>query len=212
MRWLAWGAACLVLVVAVSAGVLVANRDRPGRAVVSAAGDRPGTVDVTSTVTIPLPVQTSTPPSTVVTTTTRPKAPVDVLNAIGSTTTTRRQATTTTTSPPAPTTTVQAPTTTTTAPAPFRATLVNEHTLGVVVNVNGRNIPLAPAQSLDVELPISQRGDLVQVRLAEDDKCGVSDSGVIFRPGGTYRVGIVASDTMCKDSANRIPLLRIGPK
>jgi hypothetical protein len=217
MRWLAWGVACLVLVAAVSAGVVVVNRDRPGRALVSAAGDRSGTVDVTSTVTIPLSVPSSTPPSTVATTTTLPKAAVDVLNAIGSTTTTRRAATTTTTRPPAPTTTVPTPTSTPTTattapPAPFTATLVNEHTLAVVVNVNGRNLPLAPAQSLDVELPISQRGDLVQVRLAEDDKCGVSDSGVIFKPGGTYRIGIVASDTLCKDSANRIPLLRIGPK
>ena len=212
MRWLAWGLACLVLVVVVAGGVVIANRDRPGRAVVSAAGDRSGTVDVTSTVTIPLPVQTSTPPSTVATTTTRPKAPVDVLNAIGSTTTTRRQATTTTTSPPAPTTTVPAPTTTTTAPAPFRATLVNQHPQAVVLIVNGQRFSLAVGQTVpDVELAW-KRGDLVQVWLAEDVKCGVSDSGEIFKPGTPYRVTVVESGTMCKDSSAKIPVLTIGPK
>lgn len=211
MRWLAWGVACLVLVAVVAAGVVVANRDRPGRALVSATGNRTGTVDVTSTVTIPLPVPTSTPPSTVATTTTRPKAPVDVLNAIGSTTTTRRQATTTTTAPPAPTTTLPAPTTTT-APAPFRATLVNEHPQAVVVIVNGQRFSLAVGQTVaDVELGW-KRGDLVQVLLADDVKCGVSDSGEIFKPGAAYRLTVVESDTMCKDSAARIPVLRIGPR
>jgi hypothetical protein len=217
-RGLALIVAGLVLAGVVSAVILVADDDRPGSAIVSAAGGQSGTVDVTSTVTVPLPVQPSTPPPTGVTTTTLPKAAVDVLNAIaGSTTTTRRPATTTTTiGPPAAptTTTVPAPTTTSTTapPAPFTATLVNEHTQAVVVNVNGRNFPLTPAQTLDVELPISLRGDLVQVRLAADEKCGVSDSGVIFKPGGSYRVGIVESDTLCKDSAGHIPLLRIGPR
>jgi hypothetical protein len=214
-RWLA-AAVVLVLAGGVSAGVLVADKDRHGPAVVSAAGGQSGTVDVTSTVTVTLPAQPSTPPTTVATSTTLPKAAVDVLNAIGgSTTTTRRPASTTTTRPPEPTTTLptptSAPTTSTTAgPAPFTATLVNEHPQAVVVNVNGRNLSLAPAQTLDVELPISQRGDLVQVRLAEDDKCGVSDSGVIFKPGGAFRITVVESGTMCKDA--RIPVLRIGPK
>lgn len=202
-----------MLVGVVAAGVFVADGDRPGRAVVSAAGGQSG-IDVTSTVTVTLPVQSSTPPSTVATTTTLPKAAVDVLNAIGgTTTTTRRPATTTTTRPPAATTTVPPPTTapstsTTAVPAPFTADMVNEHPQAVVLIVNGRNFPLAPAQTvLDVELPFSQRGDLVQVRLAEDEKCGVSDSGVIFKPGGSYRIAIVVGETMCKDFT--VPLLRI---
>jgi hypothetical protein len=212
-RWPVLVVAGLVLAGAVSAGILVADDDRPGAAVVSAAGGRSGPVDVTSTVTVTLPVEPST---TVATSTTLSKAAVDVLNAIrGSTTTTRRPATTTTTRPPASSTTTTAPaptTTSTTIPAPFTATLVNEHTLAVVLVVNGRNFSLAPAQTVDVELPISQRGDLVQVRLADDAKCGVTDSGVIFKPGGTYRIAIVESESMCKDVAGRIPLLRIGPK
>lgn len=216
-RWLAWAAACLVLMGVVAAGVLVADRDRPGRAVVSAAGGQSGNVDVTSTVTVTLPVETSVPPNTVATTTTLPRAAVDVLNAIaGSTTTTRQLPTTTTTRPPAAPTTVPvpttAPTTSTTVPAPYTATLVNEHTLAVVVNVNGRDFPLAPAQTVDVELPMSLRGDLVQVRLAQDNKCGVSDSGLIFKPGAAFRVAVIESETMCKDVAAGIPLLRIGPK
>jgi hypothetical protein len=216
-RGLAWAVACLLVAGAVSAGALIV-RDRPGRAVVSAAGDQQGTVDVTSTVTVPLAPPPSTPTPTVAPSTTLPKAAVDVLNAIGgSTTTTRPRATTT--RPPAPTTTVPAPTpttvapsTTTTVPAPYRATLVNQHTQAVVLNVNGRNIPLTPGQTLDLELPMSLRGDLVQVRLAEDNRCGVSDSGLIFKSGGNYAVTIIESDTMCSDTAARIPLLRIGPK
>ncbi len=216
-RWLARAVACLVLAGVVSAGVRGASDDRPGPAVVSAVGNRSGTVDVTSTVTVTLPVPSSTPPPTVRTTTTLPKAAVDVLNAIaGSTTTTRRPATTTTRPPAsAPTTTVPTPTSapttsTTTAPASFTATLANEHTEAVVLIVNGRRFPLAPAETVDAELPVSQRGDLVQVRLASEEKCGVSDSGVIFRAGGSYRVSIVVGETMCKDFTG--PLLRISPK
>ena len=211
-RWLAWAVACLVLAGAVSAGVLLADEDRPGSAIVSATRAQSG-IDVTSTVTVPIPAPspTSTP---VATTTTLPKAAVDVLKAIGGSTTSTRRPTTTTTRPPAAptTTTVPAPTTTpTTAPAPFTATLVNEHPQAVVLIVNGRDIPLAPAQTVDnVELPISPRGDLVQVRLAADEKCGVSDSGVIFRPGARYRVSIVVGQTQCRDFA--VPLLRIAPQ
>ncbi|HET7720614.1 MAG TPA: hypothetical protein VFK43_11645 [Acidimicrobiales bacterium] len=198
----------------VAAGVAVVDDDRPGRAVVSASGDRSG-IDVTSTVTVTLPVEASTPPTTTATTTTLSKAAVDVLNAIaGSTTTTRRPATTTTTRPPAATTTVPTPTTapptTTTLPAPFRATLVNEHPRAVVLTVN-RGLPfsLAPGQTIaDVELAF-KGGDLVQVWLAEDTKCGVSDSGEIFKSGGRYRVSIVVGPTPCNDVA--IPLLRIVP-
>ena len=217
-RWLAWVVGCLVLAGVVSAGVRGAGDDQPAPAVVSAVGNQSGTVDVTSTVTVTLPVPSSTPPPTVRTTTTLPKAAVDVLNAIGGNTTTTRRPATTTTTPAAPTTTVPTPTSTpttsmTTAPAQFTATLVNEHTQAVVLNVNGRNIPLTPAQTLDVGLPISEGGDVVQVWLAEDDKkCGRSDSGVIFKPGGTYRVTIVESEDMCKGFAGRIPLLRISPK
>lgn len=213
MRVLAWVAAGVLLVGVVAAGVRVVDGDRPGRAVVSAAGGQSGTVDVTSTVTVTLPVPSSAPPTTAATSTTLPKAAVDVLNAIaGSTTTTRRPATTTTTRPPPTTTTVPTPTsapttTTTAAPAPFTATLVNEHPQPVVLIVNGRNIPLAVAQTLEVELPISQRGDLIQVRLADDEKCGVSDSGVIFKPGARYRVSIVVGPTQCKDFP--VPLIKI---
>ena len=213
MRSLAWVVAGVLAVGVVAAGVRVADGDRPGRAVVSASGDRSG-IDVTSTVTVTLPVEPATPPTTAVTTTTLPKAAVDVLNAIaGSTTSTRRPAPTTTTRPPATTTTTApapttAPTTpTTAAPAPFTATLVNEHPQPVLLIVNGRNIPLAVAQTLEVQLPISQRGDLVQVRLADDEKCGVSDSGVIFKPGARYKVSIVVGPTQCKDVA--VPLIKI---
>ena len=211
-RWLAWVVACLLLAGVVSAGVLVADGDRPGSAaVVTAAGDR-STIDVTSTVTVPLP-PSSTLPTTVPTTTTRPRAAMDVLNALGTTTTTTRPRATTTTRPPAATTTVPTPTTTpttsTTAPGQFTATLVNEHPRAVAGILNGRSFSLQPGQSLREDLPVASRRDLVQVWLADNEKCGVSDSGVIFKAGASYRVAIVPGETPCKDVVG--PLLRIGP-
>jgi hypothetical protein len=211
--WLVLAVAAAVLAVLVTAGVRIAAGDRHDRAVVSAAGEHSGTVDVTSTVTLPLPNQPSTTGS--VTTTTVPKAAVDVLNAInGSTTTTRRPATTTTTRAPAVTTTVPAPTTvaptTTTTVARFAANLVNNHTHAVVLIVNGQQFPLTPAQTVDVDLPISGRGDVVQVRLAGDTDCGVSDSGEIFRANARYRVTIVVGDTKCSGSDLIRPRLDIA--
>lgn len=215
MSALAWAVACLLLVGVVAAGVRVVGGDRPGRAVVSAVGGQSGTVDVTSTVTVTLPVPSSTPPTTAATTTTLPKAAVDVLNAIGSTTTTRRPATTTTTRPPAPTTTVPAPptvpTTSTTVPAPYTATMVNEYPQAVVLIVNRRPFPLEPGQSRTEVLPITFPGDLIQVRLANDEKCGVSDSGVIFKPGVSYDVTIQPGQTECDEDTVR-PQLKITPK
>lgn len=212
--WLVLAVAAAVLAVLVTAGVRIAAGDRHDRALVSAAGEHSGTVDVTSTVTVPLPVQPSSPTTAAVTTTTVPKAAVDVLNAItGSTTTTRRPAATTTTRP-AVTTTVPAPTTvaptTTTTVARFAANLVNNHTHAVVLIVNGQQFPLTPAQTVDVDLPISGRGDVVQVRLAGDTDCGVSDSGEIFRANARYRVTIVVGDTKCSGSDLIRPRLDIA--
>ena len=216
-RWLAVAVGLLVLVGGVSAVLLVADDDRPGPAVVSAAGGQSGTVDVTSTVTVTLPPQASTPQTTVAVSTTLPKAAVDVLNAIaGSTTTTRRPATTTTTRPPATTTTTVAasttvaPTTTTTVPR-FTATLVNDHPHAVVLIVNGQQFPLAPAQTQDVDLAMSGRGDVVQVRLTGDTECGVTDSGQIFKANTRYRVAIVLGETKCSGSDFTRPRLQIDP-
>jgi hypothetical protein len=204
MRWIAGVVALVVLAGIVAAGILVFDDDdRPGAAVVSAAGGQSGTVDVTSTVTMPLPT-TPAPPSTVAPTTTLPIA--------GSTTTTRRPATTTTTRPPAPTTTVPVATTaapTTTTIPRFTATLVNEYPQAVVLILNGQQIPLALGQTLDIELPRSGRGDLVQVRLPGDAECGSSDSGEIFRANTRYRVAIVAGEAKCSGSDLTRPRLDI---
>lgn len=194
-------AACVLVVGLVVAGVVVTRDDRPSRAVVTATRDQPSTVDVTSTVTIPLGPAPSTPPTTVQTSTTLPKAAVDVLKAIGSTTTTSRPPATTTTRPAAPTTTTPAPTTSTpttiTVPQ-FTATLVNNHPHAFILNVNGRDFPLAPAQTVEsVSFPVSPGGDSIRVRLAEDANCGVFDSGVIFQAGGRYRVRVVEGPGMC---------------
>ena len=218
--WLVLGIAAIVLAGVVTAGVRIAAGDGHDRAVVSAAGERSGTVDVTSTVTVPFPAQSSTPTTAAVTTTTVRKAAVDVLNAInGSTTTTRRGATTTTrpatttTTRPAATTTVPAPTTvaptTTTTVARFTVNMVNNHPHAVLLIVNGQQFPLAPTETVDVDLPISGRGDVVQVRLTGDADCGVSDSGEIFRANTRYRVAIVVGDTKCSGSDLLRPRLDI---
>jgi hypothetical protein len=202
-RIAAWAAAAVLVAGLVAVGVLALRDDRPSRAVVTATRDQSGTVDVTSTVTIPIPLppSTSTPPTTVRATTTLPKAAVDVLNALGSTTTTRPR-TTSTTRPPAPTTTSVTPTTT--APAPtttvpkYTATLTNNHPHAFLLVINGQNFPLAPGQTVEsVELPLSSGGDLIQVRLADDPNCGVFDSGVIFQAGARYRVTVVVGPGMC---------------
>jgi hypothetical protein len=200
-RVAAWAVAAVLVAGLVAVGVLALRDDRPSRAVVTATRDQTGTVDVTSTVTIPIAPAPSTPPATVPTTTTLPKAAVDVLNALGSTTTTRPR-TTSTTRPPAPTTTAVTPTTaapaTTTTVPKYTATLTNNHPHAFLLVINGQNFPLAPGQTVEsVELPLSPRGDLIQVRLADDPNCGVFDSGVIFQAGSRYRVTVVVGPGMC---------------
>lgn len=200
-RFVAWAVAAVFVAGVAAAGVVAVRDDRPSQAVVTASRDQSGTVDVTSTVTIPIPPPPSTPPTTVQTTTTLPKAAVDVLNALGSTTTTRPR-TTSTTRPPAPTTTAVTPTTaapvTTTTVPKYTATLVNNHPHAFLLGINGRDFPLAAGQTVEsVELPLSSRGDLIQVRLADDPNCGVFDSGVIFQAGARYRVTVVVGPGMC---------------
>jgi len=211
-RWLAAAVGCLVVAGVVSAGTVMAGDDRPSRAVITTEEGR-DTAGVTSTVTIPLQPQPSTPPATAPTTTTLPKAAVDVLNALAGSTTTTRPRATTTTRAPAPTTTVPTPTTaapaTTSTTIPrFTANMVNEHPHRVVLTVNGQTFSLMPTQRVEVDLPVSVRGDVVQVRLAEDNSCGVTDTGEIFRAGARYRITIVVDDIMCKDLTR--PRLEIG--
>lgn len=206
-------AACVVVLGLVGAGVLVARDDGPSRAVVTATRDQPSTVDVTSTVTVPLGPAASSPPTTVQTSTTLPKAAVDVLKAIGSTTTTARPAATTTTRPASPTTTSPTPTTTppTTITVPqFTATLANNHPHAFVVNVNGRDFPLAPGQTVEsVSFPVQPNGDTIRVRLADDANCGVFDSGVIFQAGGRYLVRVVEGPRMCGNFPG--PKIEVSP-
>ncbi|HVL05372.1 MAG TPA: hypothetical protein VM388_05260 [Acidimicrobiales bacterium] len=204
-RWLAYAVGVLVVAGLVSAGTVAAQDDRPSRAV-TATAESQGTVDVTSTVTIPLqpPPPPSTPPPTAQTSTTVPRAAVDVLNALAGSTTTTPPRATTTTRPPAPTTTVPTPTTaapaiTSTTVPRFTANFVNEHPNRVVLNVNGQSFPLMPTQTVEVDLPMSVRGDVVQVRLAEESSCGVTDSGEIFKAGSRYQIRILVDDIMCKD-------------
>ena len=209
-RWLAWAVACLVIAAAVAAGVRVADGPRPGRAVVTAAGGRGGTVDVTSTVTVPVPSPppSTAPPTTVRTTTTLPKAAADVLRAIaGSTTTTRPPATTTI----VPTPTTAPPTTSTTVPARFNVTLKNDHTQSVVLTVNGQRFPMAPTQTVVVDLPMAGESDVVQARMAAPADCFVTDTGKLFKADARYKITIVAGETTCAGSELLRPSLTIGP-
>lgn len=208
-----WAGACVLVVGLIVAGLFAVRNDRPSRAVVTTTRDQPSTVDVTSTVTIPLDPTPSTPPTTTRTSTTLPKAAVDVLKAIGSTTTTTRPPATTTTRPSAPTTTTPTPTTatpTTITVPQFSATLVNNHPHAFLLNINGRDFPLAPGQTVEsVTFPVSPNGDTIRVRLVDDANCGVFDSGVIFQAGGRYRVRVVEGPGMCGTFPS--PFIEITP-
>ncbi|MGI8982943.1 MAG: hypothetical protein ACR2HM_00140 [Acidimicrobiales bacterium] len=225
-RWLAWLVACVLLAGLISAGALVAVGDPPEQAVVAVAGDRTGTVGVTSTVTVPITVPPPPAPSTTMrTTTTLSKAAVAVLNAIASTTTTTTTtrppppppATTTTTRAPAPgpttpttapptptttTTTTTTPPTSTTVPAQFTLTIVNNHPRAVVVTVNGREFPLAVDQTIaDIDLGVVPAGDVVGVHNEGDLACGSSNSGELFEGGARYRLNLVTDVAPCKNGA-----------
>jgi hypothetical protein len=86
---------------------------------------------------------------------------------------------------------------------------VNEYPQAVVLIVNGQQFPLAPAQTMDVNLPMSGRGDVIQVRLAGDADCGSSDSGAIFGANTRYRVAIVVGEAKCTGTDLTRPRLDI---
>jgi hypothetical protein len=218
-RWMPWLVGVLLLAGLISAGVIVADDDRP-EAVVSATGSQSGTVDVTSTVTVPLPVtSTPAPTTTLRTTTTLSPAAVAVLRAIASTTTTTRPPpTTTTTAPPAPTTTAVTQTTvappTTVRTPRFTVTMVNEHTHAFVMTVNGQDFPLAPGQSRSlVELPAVpvRTPDIVRVMAPGDEKCGVQEQQEgLFPDGSRWLLRIVTGAGTCTGDF-AMPRLAISP-
>lgn len=215
---MAWLVGCLLLAGLVSAGIIVAvGDDRPGEAVVSATANRSGTVDVTSTFTVPIPVTSRPAPTTTLrTTTTLSPAAVGVLRAIASTTTTTSPpATTTTTSPPAtattvtPTTNVRPPTSpTTVAPNPpttsttlaprISLRIVNGHPQPLVVTVNGRQFLLGIGETVSVnDLDVKPNGDEVVVRTSTDDECGTRENGAFFELGVAYEVKVSPGEVMC---------------
>ena len=193
-RWLAFAAACLLIAAMVSAGVVGFGDGTSSNAVVAAAGRTTGTEPVPSTVTVPPPstIEPASPTSsTIRTTTTLPRAAVEVLRAIGTTAppTTAPSPTT----PPTTATTVRPSTTTTTAaPRVATVTVSNAHPQAVVVTVNGRTFELAPgADEGPVQVTLPATGDdVIQVRIPADAACAGERSADFFQPFRTYAVTI----------------------
>ena len=193
-RWLAFAAACLLIAAMVSAGVVGFGDGSSSDAVVAAAGRTTATEPVPSTVTVPPPstIEPASPTSsTIRTTTTLPRAAVEVLRAIGTTV-----PPTTAPSPPAPPTTATTvrPSTTTTTAAPRVATVTvsNDYSQAVVVTVNGRNFTLEPDRDegpVQVTLPATG-DDEIEVRVASDATCGGKLAADFFQPFRTYTVTI----------------------
>jgi hypothetical protein len=184
----------------VSAGVIGFGNGPSSDAVVSAAGTG-STVGVPSTVTVPPP---STPPpaaptSTIRTTTTLPRAAVEVLKAIGTTAppTTAPPATTTTRAPVTTTTPTTQPPTTTTTTRPVVVVpvkVVNAHGQPLVVAINGRVILLDVGQTVDrFEVTLLATGDdVIQAGVQGDAECIVRGDADYFQAGGSYQVTIAA--------------------
>lgn len=193
-RWLAVAAACLLIAAMVSAGVIGFGDGTASNAVVAAAGRTTGTEPVPSTVTVPPPstIEPAAPTSsTIRTTTTLPRAAVEVLRAIG--TTAPPTTAPSPTAPPTTATTVRPSTTTTTAaPRVATVTVSNTHPQAVVVTVNGRTFELAPDGDegpVPVTLPATG-DDLVQVRVPADPNCAGELAADFFQPFRTYTVTI----------------------
>ncbi len=205
-RWLAWTTAVLLVLGVVSAGLVGAGGSGSDAGVVSAAGNTTPTVDVasSSTTTVPSaqPPVSQAPPSTVARSTTVPKAAAAVLAAIGTTAppTTQPPATTTTRAPVPPTTATTA-TTTTTVPRRATVTFVNEHPNAVVVTVNRRSIDLAPGQQEVVDVALDDKDNVaMEVRIAQipASTCPATKVPAQFRPGGRYRLAVVAGPLGCE--------------
>ncbi len=192
-RWLAFAAACLLIAAMVSAGVIGFGDGPSSNAVVAAAGRTTGTEPVPSTVTVPPPstIEPASPTSsTIRTTTTLPRAAVEVLRAIGTTAppTTAPSPTT----PPTTATTVRPSTTTTTAaPRVATVTVSNAHPQAVVVIVNDRTFELAPdGGEGPVQVTLPAGDDIIQVRVPADPNCAGQLAADLFQPFRTYTVTI----------------------
>ena len=213
-RWLAFAAACLLVVALVSAGIIGFEDRSSDDAVVSAAGTTASTVGVPSTVTVPPPSTVppaAAPSSTIRTTTTLPRAASEVLRAIGTTapppapTTTRAPATSTTV------TTVRPPTTTTSTTSPSQATVTvtNLYDRTIVVTVNGIPFQLVARETEGPKsVTVSVTGDdLIEVR---DEACRFEGRADHFQPGGSYKVTI-SSGTVPGCADYPAPVIGVTP-
>ncbi|MDQ4090126.1 MAG: hypothetical protein M3163_07460, partial [Actinomycetota bacterium] len=185
-RWLAFAAACLLIAAMVSAGVVGFGDGSSSDAVVAAAGRTTATEPVPSTVTVPPPstIEPASPTSsTIRTTTTLPRAAVEVLRAIG--TTAPPTTAPSPTAPPTTATTVRPSTTTTTAaPRVATVTVSNAYSQIVVVTVNGQPFELEPRGTtgpVQVTLPATG-DDVIQVRVRDVTGCDGESRADFFQP------------------------------
>jgi hypothetical protein len=214
-RWLAFAAACLLVLAMVSAGVIGFEDGSSDNAVVRAAGTTASTVAAPSTVTVPPPSTVpaaSAPSSTIRTTTTLPRAASEVLRAIGTTAPPTTQPAPTTTRAPV-TSTTRAPTTTTsTVPGIVTVTVTNAHGHPFLVEVNGRVFDLDPGKTEGpVQLALPATGDdVIEARARGDAACTTRAAADHFRPGGSYKVTVVAgTGPACKDYPS--PVIEVSP-
>ena len=194
-RWLAWATAVLLIIGVVSAGVMNLSGDGSEDGVVTAASRSAGEVDLTSTTTLP-PVPPSAVQRPAPTSTTVPKAAAAVLKALGTTAppTTQPPATTSTTAAPVATTL----STTTTVPPRATVSVRNDLTRPFLVKLNGVPVAVEPGkQSAGVPLDLRQTPDAIEGDAVGEPPCEVGAVGDLFRPGLTYLVSVVASQTAC---------------
>lgn len=196
-RLVAWVAAGLLTLGAVTAGVIVSRDDGASSdRVVSAAGGDASGVEVPTTV-----------PPTTVPPTTAPPAPASTIPKPSTTAPPTTQA-------PRPTTTKPLVTTTTT-PAGVRLTVVNSSPSAVSLVVNGRSFDLAPgAQVGPVPIVHAANGnDIIELRLKATPTCGMGDADNYFPSPGNYRLTITPVPKTCFIDATPIDsvTMRVTP-
>lgn len=197
-HWLAWATAVLLIIGVVSAVVMNVAGGGSGDALVTAAGQTEGTLDLTSSTFPPAPPSTGRQP--VASSTTVPRAAAAVLKALGTTAppTTRPPGPTSTTAPPVTTT---APSTTTSTTPPPRAivSVVNELPQGFVITLNNgeRFTVAANRAAVAVQLNLPTGDDTIEADAVGQPPCEVGAIGDLFQPGGRYRVAIVAAQDAC---------------
>ncbi|HEV2760544.1 MAG TPA: hypothetical protein VGV86_13345 [Acidimicrobiales bacterium] len=195
-RWLAWAAAGLLVIGAISVGTVKDGNQSAEQGLVAAAGSGVGGVDAPTTTT------SSEPPTTIATATSL--AVTSTTKLVPTTSAPVRTSTTIAQSPGTPPTTRPPATTTTAAPAARTATITvaNDYTHAVILKLSGREFALEPGQQQGpFEYALEPNGnDTLEISLVALPACGLGDAGGIFPGPGRYRLAVVASPGACTNT------------